>query len=284
MIKKVILGISTFQLTEEEKELLKEYQPYGIILFKRNCQDPNQLQQLTRSIKMIIPDCKIYIDQEGGRVARLRQPEFIEFPAANSFKNAVDFYNNYKKMGEYLYSLGIDANCAPVADLFYPFADNIIGDRSFGVDVKQVVKYAKAAAEGLLDAGIMPVIKHIPGHGRALVDSHLELPIIETELAILEETDFKVFRDLNNLPLAMTAHVVYTALDPEFPVSISKQAIEYIRNIIGFKGLIMSDDINMKALKGNLGDLTTQAFEAGCDIVLHCSGNLAEMKEVLAHC
>ncbi len=284
MIKKAIIGISSFALTEEEKELLSKYKPYGVILFKRNCQNPNQLEALNRSIKIIIPDCKIFIDQEGGRVARLRQPDFIEFPAAALLKSTAEVYDNYKKMGKYLYSLGLDANCAPIADLYFSYADKIIGDRSFGSDVTQVIDFATSAANALLDSGIMPVIKHIPGHGRALVDSHLELPFIDTSLDILEQTDFKVFEGLNKFPLAMTAHVVYKALDPELPISISKKAITYIRDIIGFNGLIMSDDINMKALKGDLSTLTKQVFDAGCDIVLHCSGDIEEMRKVLAAC
>lgn len=283
MIKrKFIFGIASLTLTEEESQLFQKEIPYGIILFKRNCQNPEQVQLLCRSIKEIIPKVKIFIDQEGGRVARLRQPEFEEFPAANSLESSSVVYSNYLKMGKYLYSLGLDADCAPVADLYYPYADKIIGDRSFGSDVSQVVTYAKACANALLDSGILPVIKHIPGHGRALVDSHLELPIVATELAELEQTDFAVFKQMNNLPLAMTAHVIYTSLDPDLPVSLSKKAIAYIRNEIGFKGLIMSDDINMKALKGNLRDISEQVFAAGCDIVLHCSGDIAEMKEILS--
>ncbi len=284
MIGKAILGISGFTLTSEEADLLQKHQPYGIILFKRNCQNPHQVEQLNRSIKQIVPDCLIFIDQEGGRVARLRQPDFLEFPAASSFKNAREVYNNYKAMGDYLYALGFDANCAPVADLYYPYADNIIGDRSFSSDVSQVVEFASAAAQGLLDSGILPVIKHIPGHGRALVDSHLELPIVDTSLGELELSDFKVFKLLKQFPICMTAHIIYNALDAEFPVSISKNAIRYIREEIGFKGLIMSDDINMKALKGDLKTITTQVFEAGCDIVLHCSGNIEEMREILSKC
>lgn len=279
--KKFIFGIESFILTEDEKQLFQKELPYGIILFKRNCQNPEQIQSLCRSIKGIIPKVKILIDQEGGRVARLRQPEFKEFPAANSLNSSSDVYANYLKMGQYLYSLGLDSNCAPVADLYYSYADKIIGDRSFGSNVSQVVNYTRACANALLDSGILPIIKHIPGHGRALVDSHLELPIVDTTLSELEETDFAVFKQLNDLPLAMTAHVIYTCLDKELPVSLSKKAISYIRNEIGFKGLIMSDDINMKALKGNIKDIADQVFSAGCDIVLHCSGNIDEMKEIL---
>ena len=280
-MKNAVLGIEGFTLSENEKTLFTLHQPYGIILFKRNCQNEAQLKALTASIKAIIPEVKIFIDQEGGRVARLRQPDFKEFPAANTLESAQEVYDNYFDMGQYLRSLGIDVNCAPVADLYYPYADKIIGDRSFGSNVDQVVLFATAAANGLTDAGIMPVIKHIPGHGRALVDSHLTLPIVDASLAELESTDFAVFKKLNDLPMAMTAHVVYNSLDPELPVTISKKSIEYIRQELGFKALLISDDINMKALQGNLADLTQQVFAAGCDIVLHCSGNFAEMEEVL---
>ncbi len=284
MQKKAIVGISSVELTVDEIDLFTKYQPYGIILFKRNCKDPVQLQALNRSIKALIPNCMIFIDQEGGRVARLKEPEFKEFPAASSLKSREKVYNNYKEMGEYLYSLGIDANCAPVADLYFDFANNIIGDRSFGEDVEQVIKFASAAAEGLLDSGIVPVIKHIPGHGRALADSHLELPIVDSSIEELEKTDFKVFKALQHLPMAMTAHIIYTALDPDQPVSISKKSIDYIRSTLGFKGLIMSDAIEMKALKGDFSSLAKQVLDAGCDIVLHCTGEIEEMKQVLSSC
>lgn len=281
MEKKAILGISGTSLTQEEIDLFKKYSPFGIILFKRNCEDEEQLKALTNSVKEILPYAKIFIDQEGGRVARLKKPNFKEFPAANTFATEEEVYNNYFIMGKYLQFLGIDANCAPVADLYYPFADKIIGDRSFGENVEHVVKFASAAAKGLIDAGVIPVIKHIPGHGRALVDSHLSLPIVDTDLKTLEATDFAVFEGLNHFPMAMTAHVVYNALDAELPVTISKKAMHYIRQNIGFDGVIMSDDINMKALKGDLTTLSRQTLEAGCHLVLHCSGNIHEMKEVL---
>ncbi len=280
-MKNAVVGISSIKLSEIEVELFKEHQPYGIILFKRNCIDEAQLRKLTSSIKEILPKSKIFIDQEGGRVARLKQPNFIEFPAANKLQTEQEAYNNYFKMGKYLRELGIDVNCAPIADLYYPDADNIIGDRSFGDNVIKVVALAGAAAKGLLDAKIIPIIKHIPGHGRAMVDSHLELPVIDTELNILENTDFAVFKALNYLPMAMTAHIIYNKLDDQFPVTISKKSIDYIREKIGFKGMIIGDDINMKALKGGLTDLTHQVLAAGCDLVLHCSGDYSEMKKVL---
>jgi beta-glucosidase-like glycosyl hydrolase len=281
MTRNTIFGISTTKLTNDEIELFKNHPPYGIILFKRNCEDEAQLKSLVSSIKETIPEVKILIDQEGGRVARLRKPNFIEFPAAKELQTEKEVYDNYFKMGKYLASFGIDINCAPVADLYYSFADNIVGDRSFGYDVERVSLFARAAANGLLDSGVIPVIKHIPGHGRALVDSHLELPIVETELNILEETDFAVFKNLQDLPFAMTAHVIYTALDSDLPVSVSPRGINYIRKELGFKGLIMSDDINMKALKGSLSAISTQVLEAGCDLLLHCSGDIDEMREVI---
>lgn len=282
MTRKIIFGISGYQLTLEERELFSQYPPYGIILFKRNCLNYLQVKELNEAIKELIPEVKIFVDQEGGRVARLREPEFVEFPAASSLKTSSAVYENYSKMGKYLRELGFDGDCAPVADLYYQYADKIIGDRSFGDDVTHVANMARATANALLDTGILPVIKHIPGHGRALVDSHLELPVIDTPLAELEQTDFAVFKQLHDIPFAMTAHVIYNALDPKLPVTLSKKAIDYIRNNIGFKGLIMSDDLNMKALKGNLKDLSNQAIEAGCDILLHCSGNIDEMHEILS--
>jgi beta-glucosidase-like glycosyl hydrolase len=282
MTKNAIVGISSTSLSADEITLLKEHNPYGIILFKRNCENETQVKELNRSIKNILPHSKIFIDQEGGRVARLLQPNFIEFPAAQTFKNQEEIYNNYYKMGCYLSSLGIDVNCAPVADLYYPEADKIIGDRSFGDNVENVAKCAEETANGLIASGVAPVIKHIPGHGRALVDSHLHLPIIETDLKTLEATDFAVFRRLNHLPMAMTAHIIYKALDEELPVTISKKAINYIREVINFKGILISDDLNMKALNGDLADLTLQSLEAGCNLVLHCSGKLPEMEKILS--
>lgn len=280
-MKRAVVGISSLELTKDEISLFKEHQPFGVILFKRNCIDEDQLKSLTSSIKGILPNSKIFIDQEGGRVARLKKPNFKEFPAANKLSTKEEVYDNYFIMGKYLKSLGIDVNCAPVADIYYPFADEVIGDRSFGENVDQVVKFARAAAQGLIDAGIIPIIKHIPGHGRALVDSHLELPIVDTDLKTLEETDFAVFKGLNDLPMAMTAHVIYNSLDPEAPVTISKKSIDYIRKEMDFKGVLMSDAIEMKALKGNFASLSTQVLEAGSDLVLHCTGELSETKEVL---
>lgn len=280
-MKRAVLGISSLELTKEEISLFKEHQPFGIILFKRNCKNEDQLKSLTASIKDILPESKIFIDQEGGRVARLKKPNFKEFPAADSLSSKEEVYDNYFIMGQYLHSLGIDINCAPVADIFYSFAHKVIGDRSFGENVDQVVKFANAATQGLIDSGIAPIIKHIPGHGRALVDSHLKLPIVDTDLKTLEATDFAVFKALNDLPMAMTAHVIYNALDPEAPVTTSKKSIDYIRKEIGFKGLLISDAIEMKALEGNFASLSKQVLTAGCDLVLHCTGEINEMKEVL---
>lgn len=281
MPKKVILGIESIFLSPSEKELFSQFPPYGVILFKRNCDNPSQLKDLISSIKEVIPECKILIDQEGGRVARLREPNFKEFPPANSFNTKELAYDNYFIMGKYLKNLGIDVNCAPVADLYYSYADKIIGDRSFGEDVDHVVDLVKASAQGLMDSGVIPIIKHIPGHGRALVDSHKELPIVKTDLETLEKSDFLVFKKLSELPVAMTAHVIYEALDINDPVSISKPSVDYIRKNIGFSGLLISDDINMKALSGDLGELAKKILAAGCDIVLHCSGELEEMKKIL---
>ncbi|MCT4635880.1 MAG: beta-N-acetylhexosaminidase [Rickettsiales bacterium] len=280
-MKRAVLGISGLELTPKEIDLFKEHQPFGVILFKRNCKNEDQLKALTSSIKVILPKSKIFIDQEGGRVARLKEPNFKEFPAADSFSSEEEVYNNYFIMGKYLHSLGIDVNCAPVADIHYSFAHKVIGDRSFGENVEQVVKFARAAAQGLIDGGIIPIIKHIPGHGRALVDSHLKLPVVDSDLKTLAETDFAVFKALNNLPMAMTAHVIFNALDTKLPVTISKKSVDYIRKEIGFEGALISDAIEMKALEGNFASLSTQVLEAGCDLVLHCTGELNEMKEVL---
>ena len=280
-MKKCILGISSLILNEQEKELIKNFQPYGIILFKRNCADQLQLKKLNQQIKFLAPEVKIFIDQEGGRVARLKAPNFIEFPAAASFASSEQVYDNYYKMGKYLAEFEIDVNCAPVADLLYPQGHNIIGDRSFGSNINKVVEFAAAAANGLLDAKIIPVIKHIPGHGLATLDSHESLPVINESLNILEETDFKIFKQLAEFPMAMTAHMIFTALDDKLPVTLSKKAINYIRETLNYKNILISDDLNMKALSGNVEDLACDALNAGCNYVLHCNGNLNEMEKIL---
>lgn len=292
----LIFGISGKVLTEKEKYFFKKSKPLGIILFARNIESPEQLKNLTSAIKDLLPEVKIFTDQEGGKVQRVKFSG--KYPTSEYFakkyednkeeaKKAVK--ENYSKMTLELKNLGIDSPCGPVCDLRFEGAHDVIGDRAFGYDPEQVVDLCTMAIEGIVEQNGIPVIKHMPGHGRAKVDSHHKLPIVDTELETLEKTDFKTFKELASIKevWAMTAHIIYTALDEEKPATLSKKVIEYIREVIGFKGKLMSDAINMKALHNknmslleNLKIITKETFEAGCDIVLHCSGNMDEMEAV----
>jgi beta-N-acetylhexosaminidase len=292
-MKNVVFGISGIKLTTEEYAFFNEVKPVGFIIFSRNIDNLDQLELLIQSLRDLSQsynhDPLILIDQEGGRVARLRPPHFMETPPAEYFGNLAnhDFElaeqavtANFTVIAKKLRELGINANCAPVADLFFSEAHEIIGDRSFGSNVDVVSQLALLVAEVFINQQILPIVKHIPGHGRAKADSHKALPIIETPLNELEKTDFAVFHKLNKMPMAMTAHVIYSALDPELPVTISPKAINYIRAKIGFRGLIISDDLSMQALSGSHMQRAKQANAAGCDLLLHCNGNMQEMQEV----
>lgn len=297
MIKSFICGVSGTRLTEEERAFLIVEQPYGVILFARNVENPAQVKVLTDEIRGAIthPYLEILVDQEGGRVARLKPPHWRKYPTAQQLSQRADaaraVYVNARLMAEELRAVGITMDCAPVADVLAPECHAIIGDRAFGDTPTQVITLARAQAEGLLDEGILPILKHIPGHGRATMDSHETLPIVTASLAELEACDFAVFKALNDLPLAMTAHILYTALDDKDCATFSTKVMAYIRNQIGFNGLIMSDDLSMKALGGSFAERTQRALAAGCDLVLHGNGALvgepvrdliAELKEVAA--
>lgn len=289
----VIFGCAGTTLQEEEKRFFAQHKPYGFILFARNIESPTQIKSLVEQMRAVVGwSCPILIDQEGGRVARLKSPHWPLFPsmekliapAGSDCKKACDaVYQNAMQLGKMLIELGINVNCAPVCDLRIKGAHDIIGDRSFGDDPEFVAACARATCEGLLAAGVTPIIKHIPGHGRALVDSHEDLPFVEAPLELLEKTDFKVFKLLNDQPdaWAMTAHIVYQALDPNLPATLSQSVIHYIREQIGFTGILISDDLSMKALKGDFANLATQVLEAGCDLVLHCNGQMDEMVQVM---
>lgn len=291
-IKSVIFGMEGEKLTISEKDFFKEINPIGFILFKRNCNNPAQVKSLCNELKELSDreDVLIAIDQEGGRVARLKQPMFNEYPKAAFFASIAEnksledakrmVYLNALLMANDLKELGINVNCTPVVDLLFAQADPIISDRSYGANINQVVALAKQVILGHLDLNIRPIIKHIPGHGRANVDSHFELPVIDTSLQDLEQSDFAIFKQLNDQAMAMSAHIIYNSLDKNEPVTLSKPAIDYIRNKIGFNQIIMTDDLEMKALKGDLTSLSTRAIEAGCDMLLHCSGDLSNMKMV----
>jgi beta-N-acetylhexosaminidase len=283
--KAFICGVAGARLSAVEQEFLLREQPYGVILFARNCMNPSQLRTLIQEIRALLkhPFASILIDQEGGRVARLKPPHWRKYPPARFFKNADAVRLNARVMAEELVSLGITTDCAPLADIPVPGCHDVIGDRAFGFTAEEVIPCARAQAEGLMEGGILPVLKHIPGHGRATSDSHHELPVVDASLELLEHTDFKPFRALRDLPLGMTAHIRYTALDAEHCATHSAIVIRYIREKIGFDGLLMSDDLSMQALTGSFAERTRATLQAGCDLVLHCNGVMAEMAEIAAH-
>jgi beta-N-acetylhexosaminidase len=288
-----ICGVAGLSLSAEEARFLAEYQPYGVILFARNCQSPEQVSALVADIKNNLQHdfVSILIDQEGGRVARLKPPHWPAYPAAKFFadmaqtdaeKAVAECRANAKAIAADLRTLGITTNCAPLADVPSPKCHQIIGDRAFGDTPAQVAMLARAQADGLRDGGILPVLKHIPGHGRALADSHEDLPVVDASLADLEQVDFAPFQQLRDLPLGMTAHILFTALDSEVVSTFSPKVIEIIRKQIGFDGLLMSDDLSMKALRGSFAQRAELTLKAGCDLVLHCNGNMTEMLDIVS--
>jgi beta-N-acetylhexosaminidase len=288
----VLFGCAGQRLTSDERAFFRQADPWGFILFARNCADPQQVRALNDSLREITgrDDTPILIDQEGGRVQRLKPPHWRSRVAAKRFG---DLYRhdrehalrltrlNAQAMAAELRDVGVTVDCAPVLDVPALCGHGIIGDRAFGDDVATIAALGEAQMQGLLDGGVLPVIKHLPGHGRAKSDSHLELPVVDTPAAILEATDFATFRMLAHAPLAMTAHVVFTAFDAERPATISSRVIsDVIRGRIGFDGCLMSDDLSMKALKGDFRTRARESLEAGCDIVLHCNGEKAEMTAI----
>ncbi|WP_425043884.1 beta-N-acetylhexosaminidase [Primorskyibacter sp. S87] len=281
-----ILDAEGQRLSANEKAFFGDVQPFGFILFARNLETPDQIRALCDDFREAVGrDCPITIDQEGGRVQRLRPPLARNWlapldHAERAGKGAARaMYLRYRLIAHELRGLGIDSNCAPMVDVAMPETHEFLRNRCYGSDPETVAELGRAVAQGHLDGGVLPVVKHIPGHGRATLDSHYDLPNVAEEFEALDDTDFAPFRDLNDLPLGMTAHLVYDALDPT-PATLSPRMIELIRDQIGFDGLIMTDDISMKALSGALGDLSKQAIEAGCDVVLHCNGTLDERIEV----
>jgi beta-N-acetylhexosaminidase len=290
----LIVGLSGERLSEAEKRFLASSQPCGIILFARNCASSDQIRALLGEARDAIgaDEVLVLIDQEGGRVRRLRPPQWRELPAAAAFALMRDSEPDralaLARLGAEvtaadLRAMGINTNCAPVLDLRIPGAHDIIGDRAYGTTPAEVAEMGRAVAEGYLAGGVVPVIKHIPGHGRALADSHFELPVVDASREELERNDFAPFRALADMPAAMTAHVVYTAVDPDNPASTSATATaEIIRGHIGFDGLLMSDDLGMKALAGAMRDRAEAVIRAGSDVALHCSGDLSEMEQAAA--
>lgn len=289
---RAIYGCAGTELSAEERAFFREAQPWGFILFARNIADPAQVRTLVSSLRETVGDEKapVLIDQEGGRVARLKPPHWKARPPAQRFgdlyrenadagRNAA--YLNARLIAEDLSQLGINVDCVPVLDLPVPGADTVIGDRAFSSDPEIVMALGRAVIDGMLDGGVLPVMKHIPGHGRATADSHLVLPHVSAPEAELRATDFAPFRVLNDCPMAMTAHVVYEAIDAERPATTSAKMIrDVIRGDIGFSGLLTSDDLSMKALDGTFAERSRAALAAGCDILLHCNGRMEEMREI----
>lgn len=290
----VVFGIAGTILTADEKAFLRDADPLGFILFGRNCEEPDAIRGLTAELRNTVgrDDAPVLIDQEGGPVMRLRPPIWHDAPAAQTLGNlylddpdrAINATRALGSMfGAELLELGIDVDCAPVADLARPETTDAIGTRAYSDNPQIVAVLARAMAEGLQQEGCLPVIKHIPGHGRAQVDSHQVLPHVSADREALQTTDFSVFTELCDLPLGMSAHVVFEAFDPDDPATTSRTVIEQlIRGHIGFDGFLFSDDIVMSALSGSPSERTRRVLEAGCDAVLHCSGELSEMIDVAA--
>jgi beta-N-acetylhexosaminidase len=285
----VILGCAGERLAAGEAEFFAATDPAGFVLFRRNCRSREQVRALVGELRSAVgrADAPILIDQEGGRVARLVPPEWRAYPAPAALARLPDpLAEEAVRLGARLIAadlaeLGITLNAAPVLDLPIAGADPIIGDRAYGSDPVRAAALGQACCDGLIAGGVLPIVKHIPGHGRAQVDSHRACPRVATEQALLSRSDFAPFRALAAMPWAMTAHIIYDAIDNSAPATFSPRVIDtIIRGEIGFHGVLVSDDISMGALAGTLAERTRRAIEAGCDLVLHCTGVLAEMVEV----
>ncbi|WP_166295846.1 MULTISPECIES: beta-N-acetylhexosaminidase [unclassified Bradyrhizobium] len=287
-----ITGVSGLTLNDAEREFIRAERPWGFILFKRNIESPAQVAALVAELRSAggEADAPVLIDQEGGRVQRLGPPHWPVYPPGASFSALYDIDPKLglaaarlssRLIAADLIDLGITVDCLPLADVPVAGADAVIGNRAYGTEPGKVAAIARAVTEGLEQGGVLPVLKHIPGHGRATADSHFRLPTVDTAKGELERSDFAAFQPLADLPMAMTAHVVFSALDPVHPATTSATIIEQvIRGLIGFQGLLMSDDVSMNALAGSIAERTRAIVSAGCDVVLHCNGNIDEMREV----
>jgi beta-N-acetylhexosaminidase len=287
-----ITGVSGTELGAAERAFIAEARPWGFILFKRNVETPEQVVSLVSELRDTAgrPEAPVLIDQEGGRVQRLGPPHWPVYPAGAVFGALYDVERvlglnaarlSARLIAADLAALGITVDCLPLADVPVAGADAVIGNRAYGTEAGKVAAIARAVTDGLEQGGILPVLKHIPGHGRATADTHFKLPVVDTPRKELERTDFAAFQPLADLPMAMTAHVVFSALDPAQPATTSATMVDQvIRGVIGFQGLLMSDDVSMNALAGSLAERTRAIFAAGCDIVLHCNGKLDEMRDV----
>jgi beta-N-acetylhexosaminidase len=287
-----ITGVSGPELSAAERDFIRAECPWGFILFKRNIETPAQVTRLINELREEIgqPDAPVLIDQEGGRVQRLGPPNWPIYPAGAVFGRLYDIDPaaglaaarlSARLIAADLDEVGVSVDCLPLADVPVSGANAVIGERAYGTEPAKVAAIARAVTEGLEEGGVLPVLKHIPGHGRATADTHFSLPVVDTSREELEQSDFAPFRALADLPMAMTAHVVFSALDPAQPATTSATIIdEVIRGLIGFQGLLMSDDVSMNALAGSISDRTRALLAAGCDMVLHCNGKLEEMHEV----
>jgi beta-N-acetylhexosaminidase len=291
-----ISGCEGVALSDDEIDFFRTANPWGLILFKRNCSTPEQLQKLTNEFRTAVDrkDAPVCVDQEGGRVQRLGPPsnDWRAYPPGRAFGDLYDTdkvaalrtaRNAGRLMADDLTASGITVDCLPVLDVPHHGSHDVIGNRAYSLDVEKVMALSRAHASGLFDGGVLPVMKHIPGHGRAEVDSHHALPVVKASRGDLEKTDFPPFAAFADCPMAMTAHVIYAAIDKHAPATLSRKIIKkIIREHIGFRGLLMTDDLSMKALSGTTAEKVAQALAAGCDIVLHCNGVLTEMREVAA--
>jgi beta-N-acetylhexosaminidase len=294
-MKAVIFGCAGTTLTADERAFFRDADPLGFILFARNIETPEQTRRLTDEMRSCVAraEAPVLIDQEGGRVARLKPPHWRKAPPgrvlgelyARDREAGLEAARlNSRLLALDVASVGCDVDCLPVLDIALPGAHSVIGDRAYAEQPEAVAAIGRAAAEGLMAEGVMPVIKHIPGHGRAMVDSHHAAPTVTEPRDTLERTDFLPFKLLSDLPWAMTAHVVYQAVDPDAVLTVSARGVkEVVRGHIGFDGLLLSDDLSMEALGGRLGERAAKVLAAGCDIALHCNGERPEMVEVAAN-
>ena len=292
-IAAAILGCSGLELTAREQAFFRAAKPWGFILFGRNVASPDQVRSLVSALRETVgrADAPVLIDQEGGRVQRLGPPHWGRFPPGRAYGDLAGNDPLLRReitrlgarlMAHDLAALGINVDCVPVLDVPDPAGHEIIGDRAYGRSCDEVALLGRAAAEGLIAGGVLPVIKHIPGHGRARSDSHHDLPVVDASLADLDARDFAPFRVLSDMPMAMTAHVIYSAVDPRRPATTSRSVMRrVVRGAIGFDGLVMSDDLSMKALSGDFIERARASRAAGCDVVLHCNGGMAEMAAVV---
>ena len=288
-----ILGCAGPELTPDERAFFRDADPLGFILFARNVDGPERTRRLVDDLRSCVAraDAPVLIDQEGGRVARLRPPNWRKAPPARLLgdlyardpeKGLEATRLNSRLLAADVASIGCDVDCLPVLDIAFPETHAVIGDRAYADRPEPVAALGRAAAEGLLAEGVMPVIKHIPGHGRATVDSHESLPRVTAPRDLLERTDFVPFQLLSDLPWAMTGHLLFEAIDPVDCITVSARGVrEVIRGHIGFEGLLLSDDLSMQALGGTLGERSSRALAAGCDVALHCNGRMNEMIEVV---